>query len=485
MGHGGAARNMIKNDMSAGLRSGPAKLVGGLSMRANRAIAIRESMTDIADLLAAFQQRRARLGIIGLGYVGIPLALTAAKAGFKVLGFDIDEGRVQQINRGQSIIKHVSAEMMSEAVARGFEATADFARLHESDAILICVPTPLTKQREPDLSFVEGTARAIAPRLRKGQLIVLESTTYPGTTEEVLRPIFEETGLRSGVDFFLAFSPEREDPGNPDFATAGIPKVVGGDGSDALALANALYSQLVVKTVPVSSAATAEAVKLTENIFRAVNIALVNELKVVYAAMGIDVWEVIDAAKTKPFGFMPFYPGPGLGGHCIPIDPFYLTWKAREYDIATRFIELAGEINTRMPYYVVTRIQEAIDRTQGRGLSGASILLLGIAYKKNVDDMRESPSLKLIELLEARGAKVDYHDPFIPVIPMTREHAELAGRKSVALTPAALARYAAVLIATDHDDLDYETIVQHAKIVVDTRNACQKAGVQSDNIIKA
>jgi UDP-N-acetyl-D-glucosamine dehydrogenase len=454
-------------------------------MRANRAIAVRESAADVADLLAAFQQRRARIGIIGLGYVGIPLALTATKAGFKVLGFDIDEGRVQQINRGQSIIKHVSEAMMSEAVDSGFEATADFGRLHEPDAILICVPTPLTKQREPDLSFVEGTARAIAPRLRSGQLIVLESTTYPGTTEEVLKPIFEQGGLKSGADFFLAFSPEREDPGNPDFGTAGIPKVVGGDGPDALALANALYSQLVVRTVPVSSAATAEAVKLTENIFRAVNIALVNELKVVYAAMGIDVWEVIEAAKTKPFGFMPFYPGPGLGGHCIPIDPFYLTWKAREYDIATRFIELAGEINTRMPYYVVNRIQEALDRTQGRGLSGANILLLGIAYKKNVDDMRESPSLKLIELLESRGAKVDYHDPFIPVIPMTREHANLAGRKSVALTPGALARYAAVLIATDHDDLDYGAVVQHAKIVVDTRNACQKAGVQSENIIKA
>jgi UDP-N-acetyl-D-glucosamine dehydrogenase len=454
-------------------------------MRANQAVAVRESTTDVANLLAAFQQRRARIGIIGLGYVGIPLALTAAKAGFKVLGFDIDEGRVQQINRGESIIKHISPEMMSEAVHSGFEATADFARLHEPDAVLICVPTPLTKQREPDLSFVEGTARAIAPHLRSGQLIVLESTTYPGTTEEVLKPIFEETGLKSGIDFFLAFSPEREDPGNPDFSTAGIPKVVGGDGPDALTLANALYGQLVVKTVPVSSAATAEAVKLTENIFRAVNIALVNELKVVYAAMGIDVWEVIGAAKTKPFGFMPFYPGPGLGGHCIPIDPFYLTWKAREYDIATRFIELAGEINTRMPYYVINRIQEALDRQQGVGLSGASILVIGIAYKKNVDDMRESPSLKLIELLEARGAKVDYHDPFIPMIPVTREHAELAGRKSVALTPAALSRYAAILIATDHDGVDYSAIVRHGKIVVDTRNACHKAGVQADNVVKA
>jgi UDP-N-acetyl-D-glucosamine dehydrogenase len=460
-------------------------LLGGLRMRANRATAVREGTAHVAGLLAAFEQRAARIGIIGLGYVGIPLALTAAKAGFKVLGFDIDEARVQQINRGQSIIKHVSAEMMSEAARNGFEATSDFARLQEPDAILICVPTPLTKQREPDLSFVEGTARAIAPRLRSGQLIVLESTTYPGTTDEVLKPIFEETGLRSGVDFFLAFSPEREDPGNPDFGTAGIPKVVGGDGQGALALAKALYDQLVVKTVTVSSAATAEAVKLTENIFRAVNIALVNELKVVYAAMGIDVWEVIDAAKTKPFGFMPFYPGPGLGGHCIPIDPFYLTWKAREYDIATRFIELAGEINTRMPYYVISRLQEAIDSKEGRGLSGTNILVLGIAYKKNVDDMRESPSLKLIELLESRGAKVDYHDPFIPVIPVTREHPGLAGRNSTALNPESIAHYDAVLIATDHDEVDYPGLVQHAKIVVDTRNACQRVGVQSDKVVKA
>ena len=315
--------------------------------------------------------------------------------------------------------------------------------------------------------------------------MVLESTTYPGTTDEVLKPILEATGLKSGTDFFLAFSPEREDPGNEHFGTGTIPKVVGGDGPEALAAAKALYDALVVETVPVSSTATAEAVKLTENIFRAVNIALVNELKVVYDAMGIDVWEVIEAAKTKPFGFMPFYPGPGLGGHCIPIDPFYLTWKAREYEIATRFIELAGEINTRMPNYVVERLIEAIDRRLGKGLSGSAILLIGIAFKKNVDDMRESPSLKLIALIEARGGRVDYHDPFIEVMPPTREYPHFAGRRSVVLSPRTIASYDAVLIATDHDGIDYAAIIDHAQIVIDTRNACARAGLASPKIVKA
>jgi UDP-N-acetyl-D-glucosamine dehydrogenase len=454
-------------------------------MHENRAVKANATAVDVAEVLANFKARSARIGIVGLGYVGIPLALTAAKAGFKVLGFDIDEPRVDQINRGESFIKHIPAELISESVKdKQFEATADFDRLGEPDAILICVPTPLTKYREPDLSYVENTARAIAPRLRKGQLVVLESTTYPGTTDEILKPIFESTGLKSGVDFFLAFSPEREDPGNPDFGTSTIPKVVGGDGPDALAIAEALYSQLIVKTVPVSSTATAEAVKLTENIFRAVNIALVNELKVVYAAMGVDVWEVIDAAKTKPFGFMPFYPGPGLGGHCIPIDPFYLTWKAREYDIATRFIELAGQINTRMPYYVVNKLAEAVDRS-GKAFTGSKVLMLGIAYKKNVDDMRESPSLKLIELIEARGAHVDFFDPYIPVIPMTREHAELAGRRSVSLDAKTIAGYDAVLIATDHDNVDYKLVVDNAKVVVDTRNACARAGIPEGRVVKA
>jgi UDP-N-acetyl-D-glucosamine dehydrogenase len=455
-------------------------------MTATQALRAEVNDFSVQAAIASFKARQAKVGIIGLGYVGIPLALTAAKAGFSVLGFDIDEPRVQQLNRGESIIKHIPSAAIGEAVAeKRFEATARFDRLHEPDAILICVPTPLTKHREPDLSFVVHTAQAIAPHLRKGQLVVLESTTYPGTTEEVIKPILEATGLKSGEDFFLAFSPEREDPGNPHFGTATIPKVIGGDGPEALALADALYQQLVVRTVPVTSAATAEAVKLTENIFRAVNIALVNELKIVYDAMGIDVWEVIDAAKTKPFGFMPFYPGPGLGGHCIPIDPFYLTWKAREYDISTRFIELAGQVNTRMPYRVVDKLVEAVDRRAGKAFARSRVLLIGVAYKKNVDDMRESPSLKLIELIEARGAEVDYHDPYIPVIPMTREHAALAGRKSVALDAGSIAGYDAVLIATDHDNVDYKHLVEHAKVVVDTRNACARAGLASDRIIKA
>jgi UDP-N-acetyl-D-glucosamine dehydrogenase len=437
-------------------------------------------------LLSSIGSRDARVGIVGLGYVGLPLAVTATNAGFGVIGFDIDAQRVAKVNRGETVIKHIDGGLLGDAIAKGkFEASADFSRLAEVDAILICVPTPLTRHREPDLSFVEATARSVAGSLRAGQLVVLESTTYPGTTDEVLRPILEEGGLKSGQDFFLAFSPEREDPGNPDFGTSTIPKVVGGDGAHALELANALYGALVTKTVPVSSAATAEAVKLTENIFRAVNIALVNELKVVYEAMGIDVWEVIDAAKTKPFGFMPFYPGPGLGGHCIPIDPFYLTWKAREYEISTRFVELAGEINTAMPQRVVSQLARAMDSRLKRGLNGARVLVLGIAYKKNVDDMRESPSLRLIELLEERGAVTAYHDPHIAEIPPTREHAPLTGRRSVALTAQEVAAYDAVLIATDHDTVDYALVVDNAKLVVDTRNACARRNLPNTNVVKA
>jgi UDP-N-acetyl-D-glucosamine dehydrogenase len=445
-----------------------------------------ETRPDITAFLEKIEARQAKIGIIGLGYVGLPLALTGAKAGFRIIGFDIDAPRVAQINRGESFFRHIPSETLGAAVKSGnLDATHDFSRLSEPDAILICVPTPLTKQREPNLSYVVDTARAIAARLRRGQLIVLESTTYPGTTTEILKPILESTGLKSGSDFFLAFSPEREDPGNPDFATAGIPKVVGGDGEDALKLAVALYGQLVIRTVPVSSPATAEAVKLTENIFRSVNIALVNELKLVFGAMGIDIWEVIEAAKTKPFGFMPFYPGPGLGGHCIPIDPFYLTWKAREYELSTRFIELAGEINTAMPHYVIDRLAEAMDRKLRRGLNGSDILVLGIAYKKNVDDTRESPSLKLIELLEERGAKVEFHDPFIASIPRTRKHAALAGRTSVALDAKSVASFAAVLIATDHDGVDYALLAQHAKLIIDTRNVCARAGLSGSHIVKA
>uniref|UniRef100_A0A9E7ZLE6 Nucleotide sugar dehydrogenase n=1 Tax=Bosea sp. NBC_00436 TaxID=2969620 RepID=A0A9E7ZLE6_9HYPH len=442
--------------------------------------------SDLSAQLGLIATKQYRVGIIGLGYVGIPLALTACKAGFPVVGFDIDAQRVAQINRGESFIKHIPTEAISAAIKEErFRATTDFDELREVDAIIIAVPTPLTKHREPDLSYVENTARTIAPRLRKGHLVVLESTTWPGTTDEILRPIFEATGLKSGTDFYLAFSPEREDPGNPNFGTSNIPKVVGGDGADALELANAVYSALVVKTVPVSSSATAEAVKLTENIFRAVNIALVNELKVIYGKMGIDVWEVIDAAKTKPFGFMPFYPGPGLGGHCIPIDPFYLTWKAREFDVTTRFIELAGQINSAMPHWVVDRVAEALDRRQGRGLDRARILVLGVAYKKNIEDTRESPALKLIELLEDRGAKADYHDPYVPELPPTRKHGNLAGRPSVPLTVDVVAHYDAVLIATDHDAIDYPTLVEAAQLVIDTRNVCAKLGLTSSVIVKA
>ncbi|MBW0003783.1 MAG: nucleotide sugar dehydrogenase [Hyphomicrobiales bacterium] len=441
---------------------------------------------EILGLAEKIERREAMIGIIGLGYVGMPLALTAANAGFKVLGFDINGPRVAQLNRGESYLHHIASQRLRDAIGSGkLEATSDFARLSEPDAILICVPTPLTKQREPNLSYVVDTGRAIAAKLRPGQLVVLESTTYPGTTTQVLKPILEATGLKSGSDFLLAFSPEREDPGNSDFATATIPKVVGGDGEEALKIADALYAQLVVKTVPVSSPATAEAVKLTENIFRSVNIALMNELKLVYGAMGIDIWEVIEAAKTKPFGFMPFYPGPGLGGHCIPIDPFYLAWKAREHELSTRFIELAGEINTAMPHHVVDRLAEALDRKARMGLNGSSILVLGIAYKKNVDDTRESPALKLIELLEERGASVAFHDPFVATIPRTRKHAALAGRRSIPLDAQSVLSFAVVLIATDHDGVDYALIARHAKLIVDTRNICARSGLVGAHIVKA
>jgi UDP-N-acetyl-D-glucosamine dehydrogenase len=433
-----------------------------------------------------YRDKKAVIGIIGLGYVGLPLALTAVSSGFSVVGFDVDPEKVKMIHAGQSYIKHIPCAQIAEVVLGGrFRATTEFKDVSGVDAIIICVPTPLTAHREPDLTYVENTAEAIAPFIRRGHLVVLESTTWPGTTQEVIKPILEREGLKSGQDFFLAFSPEREDPGNPKYATYAIPKVVGADDETARKLANAMYGAIVQSTVAVSSTKTAEAVKLTENIFRAVNIALVNELKVVYDRMGIDVWEVIEAAKTKPFGFMPFYPGPGLGGHCIPIDPFYLTWKAREYEIATHFIELAGQINTSMPHYVVERIAGALDQRYGRGLRGAKILLIGIAYKKNVDDPRESPAFKLIELLERRGAVTSYFDPYIERIPMTREHAPLAGRPSVKWDPAVIASHDVALIVTDHDDVDYRALCDNAKLVVDTRNACSRAGIVRDNIVKA
>lgn len=423
-------------------------------------------------LLARFTSRKAVVAVVGLGYVGLPLSLCACEAGFRVLGFDISAERVDAVNRGHSPLNHIEDKKIAE-VRRGerFVATTDPARLREADAILICVPTPLGQHREPDLSFVVETSRMVAGILRQGQLIVLESTTYPGTTRDVVRPILEASGLRSGTDFFLAYSPEREDPGNPEFETSRIPKVVAGDGEDALRLASAFYGHFLTRTVPVSSVEAAEAVKLTENIFRAVNVALVNELKVVFAALGIDIFEVIDAAKTKPFGYMPFYPGPGLGGHCIPIDPFYLTWKAREIGIGTRFIELAGEINTSMPRYVVDRLREELDRRFGKGLSDARILIVGIAYKKNVGDMRESPALTIMEYLKQAGAKVDYCDPYVPVIPTTRQHAALAGKASVLLTDCTLARYDGTVIATNHDGIDYAALLRFSKLIVDTRNA--------------
>ncbi len=437
-------------------------------------------------LLAGIDARTARAGVIGLGYVGLPLAMTIARAGFPVTGFDIDPSKMVAIEAGRSYIEAVSDTVLREHTGTGrFQATADFSQLADCDVIIICVPTPLTKHRDPDLSFIIKTCGKIAEALRPGQLIVLESTTYPGTTDEVVKPILEKVGLKSGEDFFLGFSPEREDPGNRDFETSSIPKVVAGDGPAAAELMVRFYSAAVKTVVPVSSNATAEAVKLTENIFRAVNIALVNELKVVYDAMGVDIWEVIDAAKTKPFGYMPFYPGPGLGGHCIPIDPFYLTWKSREFELPTRFIELAGEINSAMPRHVVGRLAEALDRHSGKALSRSRVLVIGLAYKKNVPDTRESPSLKLIELIEERGGTTAYHDPHIAEIPPTREYMMLKGRSSVSLDEETIKGFDAVLIATDHDAVDYAALARWAPLIVDTRNAFARRQLESDRIVKA
>jgi len=430
-----------------------------------------------ADRLhALIAGRQAKIGIMGLGYVGLPLARAFAEAGFTVLGFDTDPEKRRHLLAGRSYLKHIAAESLAPLIASGHLQPQDgVGRLPEADVVLICVPTPLGPARSPDLGYVEATGRAIAAALRPGQLVVLESTTYPGTTEEVLQPLMEAQGLAVGREVFLAFSPEREDPGNPDYGTRDIPKVVGADDAASRRLAEALYATIVPQVVPVANARTAEAVKLTENIFRAVNIALVNELKVIYEALDIDIWDVIEAAKTKPFGFMAFYPGPGLGGHCIPIDPFYLSWKARTLDVEAAFIELAGEVNRAMPERVVQRLADALN-DRGKGLKGARVLLLGIAYKKNVDDMRESPALVLIERLEAKGADVAFHDPHVATIPPTREHASLAGRRSLPLDAATLAAVDAVLIATDHDAIDYALIARHARLVVDTRNAMARHG---------
>ena len=424
--------------------------------------------------------------VIGLGYVGLPLAIQFARAGARVVGLDVDEAKVNQLNASQSYIRHISEDAIAQILqAKRFVASTDISRVREAEAIIICVPTPLNKNREPDLSFILETGRGIAPYLSRGSLVVLESTTYPGTTDETLRAVLEQNSkLKAGVDFHLAFSPEREDPGNPSSVVATIPKVVGGFTPGCLEKALEVYSIVLKRLVPVSSCRVAEAAKLLENIFRSVNIALVNELKVVYDAMGIDIWEVINAAKTKPFGFMPFYPGPGLGGHCIPIDPFYLTWKAREYGKHTRFIELAGEINTAMPEYVVHRVADALN-TRNKAVKGSRVLILGLAYKPNVDDERESPSYVLMNLLSERGAELEYYDPYVPVIKPTREHLHWAGKKSVEWDRPTIESFDLVLIATNHSCVNYQELADWAQSIVDTRNAMSGTRVRSGKVWKA
>ena len=420
-------------------------------------------------LLDRIRSRAAVVGIIGQGYVGLPLSLTFTESGFRVIGFDLDPAKVAGLNRGESHIRHVGAERVAAAVSAGrFSATADFALLSECDAILICVPTPLGKHREPDMSFVHGTTAAIRDQLRPGQLVVLESTTYPGTTDEELKTILEESGLTTPADFFLAFSPEREDPGNASFSTANIPKLVGGVNPESTEVALALYSGPIAQVVPVSSSRVAEAAKLLENIYRSVNIALVNELKMTFDRMGIDIWEVIEAAKTKPFGFQAFYPGPGLGGHCIPLDPFYLSWKAAEYGMWTRFIELAGEINTRMPSYVVSRLEQAL-AADGKTLPGSRVLVLGLSYKPDIDDDRESPSYEIIELLQERAAQVAYCDPHVPVSRPGRKHD--LGLESVPLTAEEFARYDAVVLSTAHAVFADPGLYEGVRLLCDTRAA--------------
>lgn len=438
-------------------------------------------MEAAQSLAARVRDRSIGIGIVGLGYVGLPLVRSFREAGFKVYGFDIDPSKVDALQAGRSYIKHIDFAALASACADGsFVPTSDFSRIHEPDVLLVAVPTPLNATREPDLSAVTHTCRQIRDRLRPGQLVVLESTTYPGTTREVCRPILEESGLAAGTDFFLAYSPEREDPGNPNFETRTIPKVVGADDPNSLEVSVEVYRAIIDHVVPVSDSRAAELTKIFENTFRAVNIALVNELKLMCQRMDIDVWEVIEAASTKPFGFMPFQPGPGLGGHCIPIDPFYLTWKAREYDFSTRFIELAGEINTQMPYHVVDGIMRALNERRV-AMNGAKILVLGIAYKKNVDDVRESPALKIIDLMQAAGAQVSFNDPHCPVMKKTRHyHLDV---KSVELTAELVQSQDAAIILTDHDAYDYAFIAQHARLLIDTRNAT-KAVQDRHNIVK-
>jgi UDP-N-acetyl-D-glucosamine dehydrogenase len=441
------------------------------------------SLSLAGELFSRIKDRTARVAIVGLGYVGLPLAETFAWGGYPVLGFDIDADKVAKLNRGESYIGHICSERVSELIGSGrFEATSDACRFAEADAVIICVPTPLGEAREPDLSYIVRTAHTLRPHLRPGQLVVLESTTYPGTTEELLLPLLEESGLKAGRDFFLAYSPEREDPGNRDYATRNIPKVIGGLDETSGKLAVSLYKPIVDGVVPVSNTRVAEACKILENTYRAVNIALVNELKSVFTAMGIDIWEVIAAAKTKPFGFQAFYPGPGLGGHCIPIDPFYLTWAARRSGLNTRFIELAGEINTAMPQYVVDRVAEALN-DDGKAVRGSRVCVLGVAYKKDVDDPRESPAFTILELLQARGAVVSYNDPHVPTLPHMRHH-DLR-MDSQPLSPEFLAEQDCVLIVTDHSSYDWDLIVENARLVVDTRNATVDCATPSARIVKA
>jgi UDP-N-acetyl-D-glucosamine dehydrogenase len=418
------------------------------------------------SLIEKLNSKTAIVGVVGLGYVGLPLLLRYTEVGYKVLGFDIDQQKVDSLNKGLSYIEHISSEAVADSVTNGFEATTDFARISEVDALIICVPTPLNKYREPDLSFVTDTTDALVPYLRKGQVFSLESTTYPGTTDEELKPRLESTGLKVGKDIFLVYSPEREDPGNPDFTTSTIPKVCGGHSASCLDVGIALYQRVIDQVVPVSSTRAAELTKLLENIHRAVNIGLVNEMKVVADRMGIDIHEVVRAASTKPFGFVPYYPGPGLGGHCIPIDPFYLTWKAREYGLHTRFIELAGEVNSSMPDYVLSKVLSGLNK-QKKPINGSRVLVLGIAYKKNVDDMRESPSVFLMEKLRDLGAAVEYSDPHIAKFPKMREHH--FDLSSVKISKESLAQYDCVLLATDHDNFNYNLIKNHSKLIVDSR----------------
>jgi UDP-N-acetyl-D-glucosamine dehydrogenase len=433
-------------------------------------------------LIKKIKSKDAHIGIIGLGYVGLPLVIEFCKKGFPVTGFDIDSKKIDSLKQGKSYIKHIEDSRIKQC-ATLFHSTSDFSKLSDMDCIILCVPTPLSKNREPDMTYVFNTTKTVAKYLNKGQLIVLESTTYPGTTDEDMRAILEETGLKAGEDFYLAYSPEREDPNNKDFSVRTIPKVVGGYTEKCLTVAKALYDSIVVKTVPVSSTKVAEATKLLENIYRSVNIALVNEMKMLFDRMGIDIWEVIEASKTKPFGFQAFYPGPGLGGHCIPIDPFYLTWKAREYDFRTRFIELAGEINTSMPYYVVQKVELILNKFK-KPLDGAKILILGMAYKKDVDDQRESPSLKIIQLLKEHGAEVIYNDPHVPESKGHRNYPGL-DLKSVELTEEILKNADVTLLLTDHSVYDYSFIEKHAQCIMDTRNAFGRNGIKSEKIYKA